>query len=490
MEYILTPEEMRRADSNTQEKLGVAGLILMERAALSCVFTLNREEFDLTNVLIVCGCGNNGGDGFAIGRMLWGKKVPVTIVFIGDESHCTEDTRKQMSICKNCGIEILDKIPSNEYTTIVDALIGISLNREIESDYAEAVNEINSRKARVLAVDIPTGIDACSGKVLGCAVKADVTVTFAYKKIGQLLYPGADYCGKIVKSDIGIYDFVFEDNLPKICAYEAEDICLPKREAYSNKGTFGKVLLIAGNVNMCGAAIFAGKAAFQTGCGMVKIYSVEENRTILQTSLPEAILSTYDKDQFEQEELQKSLDWCDCIGIGPGLTTSEVSEQIVRFVLERATAPLVCDADALNIISKNPDLLSSCSQEVIITPHVGEMSRLTGLSIDEIKNHLIDSATDFASSYNITCVLKDARTVIADENGNVTINTTGNSGMATAGSGDVLSGIICGLLAQGLKPFEASSLACAIHGSAGDRGKAKVGEHELMAHDIIDHLND
>lgn len=488
MEYIITPDEMRRADRITSQKLGVESLILMERAALACTFALIREKFDLTSVLIVCGAGNNGGDGFAISRMLWGKGINFNLIFIGDEKNCSAETKKQMDICKNCGIEILKQIPEKEYTTVVDALIGISLNRELTGIYAETVAKINEMHAQVLAVDIPTGVDALSGKIMGDAVKADITVTFAYKKIGQLLYPGADYCGKILKNDVGIYDIAFEDNLPRIQAYEEKDIILPKRESYSNKGTFGKVLLIAGNLNMGGAAIFSGKAAFQTGCGMVKIYSIMENREILQMSLPEAMLATYDKDNFEPAGLQEAMEWCDCIGIGPGITTSDVSEQIVHYVLKNATGPVVCDADALNIIAKQPELLSGCSQEVIITPHVGEMSRLTGLSVEEISGHLIDTAVDFASSYNVTCVLKDARTVIADENGNTTLNLTGNNGMATAGSGDVLTGMICGLLAQGIKNFEAASLACALHGAAGDRGKKQIGEHELMAHDIVDNI--
>ena len=237
---------------------------------------------------------------------------------------------------------------------------------------------------------------------------------------------------------------------------------------------------------MCGAAILSGKAAFRGGCGMVKIMTVEENRVILQESFPEAMLLTYTEDGFDSEELSRSMDWCDCIGIGPGLSQGETALRLVEFILANAAVPVVADADALNIIAKRPEILSSCQTEVVVTPHIGEFGRLTGLETEEIKTHFYDVAADFARRFSVVCVLKDARTIIVNKDGEAFINCTGNSGMATAGSGDVLTGIICSLIAQGLGPFAASSLGCALHGRAGENGSAFRSPTELMAGDIIE----
>lgn len=495
MERIVTPEEMRRADEATTRLFGMDSSVLMERAALAAYECLKREKFYLNEVLVVCGTGNNGGDGVALARILAEKGIKSDLVLLGDRKKCTPQCEKQLAIFEAYEGIVLDSIPEEKrYTTIVDAIFGISLNRDVEGIYKEAVLKINDLRQtllpapEILSLDMPSGINGTTGKVMGVSVKADVTVTFAYKKAGQLLYPGASYCGRLYCADIGITDASFEGRFPLIQAYEEQEIRFPERPSDGNKGTFGKVLMIAGSRNMCGAALLSAKAALRSGCGMVKIMTSESNRVIIQQAFPEAMLMTYTEDDFEIEELERSMHWCDCIGIGPGLSESSISQKIVEYVLTNASAPVVADADALNIIAKKPELLSSCPTGVVITPHVGEFGRLTGLSAEEIKTHLYDTAADYARSFGVTCVCKDARTMIVNESGEAFLNCTGNSGMATAGAGDVLTGMIASLIAQGLDPFHAAALGCALHGKAGDKGAQKSSLTELMAGDIIEQL--
>lgn len=490
MEYIVTPEEMKRADEITIQEYGIKSSVLMERAALQTMEVLKQEAFDLSKVLVVCGIGNNGGDGLALSRLLIEEGKTPEIVLIGNEEKATKEVREQLEILKALEIEISKELKDYTYTTIVDCLFGISLNRDLEGTYLEIVQRVNRMDVRLLSVDMPSGIHALTGKIMQDAIKADVTVTMQYKKVGQVLYPGADYCGKLVVRNIGILPKGFNHQEPKIKAFLKEEIALPKRNRNSHKGTFGKVLIIAGSEGMCGAAMLSTLSAFRTGCGMVRIMTVYENQESLQTMIPEAMLSLYDKNSFDENLCREAMEWCDCIAIGSGLSTSVVAEKIVRYVFQNATGPIVADADALNIISKEMNLLSECEEEVILTPHIGEMARLAGVSAADIKNHIIESTSDFARSYGVTCVCKDARTVIADENGNIVINLNGNSGMATAGSGDVLTGIISALVAGGLRNLEAASLACAIHAKAGDDGIKVLSEPELMARDLIKYIND
>lgn len=490
------PEEMKRADEETVRSFGIDSLVLMERAALAALDVLFTEKFCLNDVLVVCGTGNNGGDGAALARLLLEKEIKSDVVLLGDRKKCTPQCEKQLSILEHYGGVILDCIPENRrYTAIIDAIFGIALNRDVEGIFREAVEKINDLRQtlipapEILSIDLPSGVHGETGKVMGAAVKADATVTFAFKKAGQLFYPGAALCGRLYKKEIGITERSFPAGEgPLLRAFEEQEICFPARRTDGNKGTFGKVLLIAGSKNMCGASLLSARAAFRSGCGMVRIVTPEENRMIIQQALPEAMLLTYSEDGVSQKELRRAMEWCDCIAIGPGLSDGKCARELVKLVLSEASAPVVADADALNIIAKRPELLSGCASQVVITPHIGEFGRLTGLAAEEIKAHFYDTAADFARSYGIICVCKDARTIIVNENGDGVINCTGNSGMATAGSGDVLTGIISALIAQGQDPFYAAALGCALHGRAGDRGAENRSLTELMAGDIADHL--
>ena len=264
---------------------------------------------------------------------------------------------------------------------------------------------------------------------------------------------------------------------------------LPVRQPYSNKGTFGRVLVVAGSTNMSGAAYLSAKAAYRMGVGLVNIYTVEENREILQTQLPEAILTTYDSQNPDLGDLIAKIQEARVIVVGPGMGRSLSTRIILETVLKVSEVPLVIDADAVNILAENPDLLEDHRQDIILTPHLGEMGRLIKKNTRQISENIIAEAEDFARKKGLNCVLKDTRTVIARRDGQVFLNQSGNDGMATAGSGDVLTGIIAGLIAQGLGSMEAASLGVYIHGLAGDRVAEKLGRHALMAGDIIDSLH-
>ncbi len=490
MEYLLNSKEMKECDSNIINKMGLASLVLMERAALSVVEELYDGIFDLKKVLVVCGNGNNGGDGFAVARLLYLKKVDVRVLFIGDEKNCTLETKKQMEIVRNYGIKIDKESDFRGYTTIIDAIFGIGISRKIQGKYVEIIENINSSKANILSLDTPSGISADTGKIMGIAVRAEKTVTFAYKKLGLVLYPGAEYAGIVRVKDIGITDIGFEGKYPRIYSYNKDDLKrIPKRYNYSNKGTYGKVLVIAGGINMSGAAYFAAKAAYRMGAGLVKVYTSNENRSILQTMLPEAILNTYDKDNIDIEELKKVISWASVIIMGPGMGIEENTKSILNILLSSTDLPLVIDADGINIIAEYPEILKNHKSNIILTPHLGEMARLVNKDICQVKENIIKEAEEYAKEKNIICVLKDTRTVVADGNTNLYLNQSGNNGMATAGSGDVLTGVIAGLLAQGMDNLQAATLGVYIHGLAGESAAYKLGTHSVIADDIIDNIS-
>ncbi len=482
MEYILSAREMKEADERTSREMHVSSAVLMERAALAVADVVGSGR-----VLIVAGLGNNGGDGFAAGRILMERGADVDFCLIGDEQKCSPLEKEQLASVKafDSSIEIMQTVPKGQYSWIIDAIFGISLNREVGGIFADAVEAINKHRedgAKVISIDIPSGIEADSGKVLGCAVKADITIACAFKKPGELLYPGADYVGELRRADIGITERSITGEI-KTFAPDKSDAYLPARRSDSNKGTYGKVLVIAGSEEICGAAILSASAALRSGCGMVRVYTHENNRIALQTALPEALVTTYMDSTIK---LKSAVEWCDIAVIGPGLGTSDIAKEILEFMLKEAGVPLVIDADALNMISKQPELLKTIKAEAVITPHVAEMSRLCGQDIKSIKGDPIGTARDFAETYHVTCVLKDARTVTAIPGGATVINTSGNDGMATAGSGDVLTGIIASLAAQGEKMSEAAWRGVYLHGLAGDSAKEKFGAHSMTSSDIID----
>lgn len=495
MNYAVNAREMKQYDKNTIEYFGIPSCVLMERAALAVLGEIKARFCpDCGSILVLCGAGNNGGDGFALARLLSLDGYQTEIHFPMDEAGMTPDTKAQCLSARAYNIVQTKEPAERSYAVIVDALFGIGLSRPIEGRLAGLINRLNQKQAYKIAVDISSGISADSGKLLGAAFRADLTVTFGFRKAGHLLYPGAEYTGTLITADIGIdaHSFLGKEPQGRILTSACANRMLPARRPYSNKGTYGRTLVVAGSPEMAGAAYFAAKAAYYSGCGLVRILTPDVNRDILLTRLPEAILSTYDAEAEDlgrlMDQLEECMEWADAVLIGPGLGQSSAAKMLVAKVLQASDRKVVLDADALNILSKNMVLFQEAKGSYIVTPHLGEMGRMTGKSVAEIREELIETAQGFAENYGAVCVLKDARTVIGMPEGTFYINLTGNCGMATGGSGDVLAGIIAGFLAQGMDPGQAAAAAVCLHGTAGDRAAKQKGSRGMIASDLLEEI--
>lgn len=491
MQLWVNAAQMKAADQYTIQKLGVPSLELMEHAAQACVQVLEDEKVDLSHVCVVCGSGNNGGDGFAIARILQNNRYSVETFCVGNPEHYTEETQEQMHRLQECGGKITYGMPQEDsYSVIIDAVFGVGLSRKVEGRYRQVIEQMNRMRGIKFAVDIPSGLSATTGCILGCAFKADYTVTFQLKKIGLELSQGRTMAGKVIVPDIGIStDSICEDQ--EIVRTAGKDIyrkMLPDRPEDSNKGTYGRLLVIAGSKGMAGAAYLNAHAAYMTGAGLVRIYTSSDNREILQTLLPEAIITTYE--EYNKEELLSLLTWADGVCIGSGLGMSRLSEKILKTVIEYVKVPCLIDADGLNLLAENKNYLNQMAERrFVITPHMKEMSRLTGTPVEELKADRIQILKDFISRYRITCVLKDSRTLIASEEKGIRMNLTGNSAMAKAGSGDVLAGVISGWMVQGKEAEDAAELGTYIHGLSGDLAKFEKGVYSVMARDLIEYIS-
>lgn len=491
MQLWVNAAQMKAADQYTIQKLGVPSLELMEHAAQACVQVLEDEKVDLSHVCVVCGSGNNGGDGFAIARILQNNRYSVETFCVGNPEHYTEETQEQMHRLQECGGKITYGMPQEDsYSVIIDAVFGVGLSRKVEGRYRQVIEQMNRMRGTKFAVDIPSGLSATTGCILGCAFKADYTVTFQLKKIGLELSQGRTMAGRVIVPDIGIStDSICEDQ--EIVRTAGKDIyrkMLPDRPEDSNKGTYGRLLVIAGSKGMAGAAYLNAHAAYMTGAGLVRIYTSSDNREILQTLLPEAIITTYE--EYNKEELLSLLTWADSVCIGSGLGMSRLSEKILKTVIEYVKVPCLIDADGLNLLAENKNYLNQMAERrFVITPHMKEMSRLTGISVEELKADRIQILKDFISRYRITCVLKDSRTLIASEEKGIRMNLTGNSAMAKAGSGDVLAGVISGWMVQGKEAEDAAELGTYIHGLSGDLAKFEKGVYSVMARDLIEYIS-
>ena len=491
MQLWVNAAQMKAADQYTIQKLGVPSLELMEHAAQACVQVLEDEKVDLSHVCVVCGSGNNGGDGFAIARILQNNRYSVETFCVGNPEHYTEETQEQMHRLQECGGKITYGMPQEDsYSVIIDAVFGVGLSRKVEGRYRQVIEQMNRMRGIKFAVDIPSGLSATTGCILGCAFKADYTVTFQLKKIGLELSQGRTMAGRVIVPDIGIStDSICEDQ--EIVRTAGKDIyrkMLPDRPEDSNKGTYGRLLVIAGSKGMAGAAYLNAHAAYMTGAGLVRIYTSSDNREILQTLLPEAVITTYE--EYNKEELLSLLTWADGVCIGSGLGMSRLSEKILKTVIEYVKVPCLIDADGLNLLAENKNYLNQMAERrFVITPHMKEMSRLTGISVEELKADRIQILKDFISRYRITCVLKDSRTLIASEEKGIRMNLTGNSAMAKAGSGDVLAGVISGWMVQGKEAEDAAELGTYIHGLSGDLAKFEKGVYSVMARDLIEYIS-
>jgi NAD(P)H-hydrate epimerase len=504
MEYILTAAQMKESDGTAINEYGIGSLVLMERAAYETARVIIGKYGTDIIVGIMAGTGNNGGDGIAVARLLNEQGVRTEINLIGDTHKFTEETKTQLEIARKLNIPIYYGVENTVYDVIVDAIFGIGITRPVEGAYAEAIESINASNARVVAVDIPSGVNADDGRIMGCAVRADVTVTFQYRKLGIVLYPGAANAGEVYCVPIGIPDAKLEpQNAVVSYTVPQKDLRLPNRNPWGNKGSFGKVFVIAGSRNMGGACMLSALSAYRAGAGMVRVFTASDNRDILLRKLPEVIIDTYNDDGMgqlssdEKNALAEGLKWADVVAIGPGLTTSDKALALLKLTIENCATPLVVDADALNLLAKNEGLLKEFESgrrkfdaDVVFTPHLGELSRLMRVSVDNIKADILQCARRFAQDYDVTLVCKDARTVVARRGKATYINMSGNDAMATAGSGDVLTGIISGMIGQGLGGYDGAVMGVYAHGLAGDLARDRTSSYYVMAQDIIQALKE
>lgn len=515
--FVIKSNEMKKLEQYMIETVGVSGSILMENAAKTVVdIVLQRYApvIELKPIVILCGAGNNGGDGLCIARWLVHKGYNVRTILFGDEEKYTAETKMQFNILKQMAVEyknttfltvhstdfdaikseVLDVIQSGGL--IIDSLIGTGCSRTLSAQYCELVAFVNEVKVPVLSVDVPTGINSDNGKVMGTAVYAAVTVTFCLPKLGHVLFPGASYCGELIVADIGIFETALMrlerpiSLIDRALLDEYKNNGFFARERYAHKGTFGTLGIIAGDRHMLGATLLAARAAYKTGVGLVKIFVEEAYAQLFISAIPECIVVTYDADTAK-EVLEAALEQfvldVNAVLIGQGLSKSIKSKHFVQQVLS-IPQRVIMDADALNILSDAIEWLDERQCDLIITPHIGEMSRLTGYCGEGILENLLPFAEAFSEQHRITSVLKSARTVIVSKELNRYINMLGNSGMATAGSGDVLAGIISGFAAQGYSDEHSAVVGTLLHSLSGDVFVHKHNEQSLTASDLIEYL--
>lgn len=508
MRYLVTGGQMKEIDRNAIERVGIPSVVLMERAAMFVAdeavrYAENCKSRDALSVWAVCGSGNNGADGIAAARLLHNKGYKVTVILAGGAEHGTEEFYLQRRIALNLDVPVVDwkDFLPGRCDILIDAVFGVGLSRQVEGEYEKVLRMMRDCGAEwTIAVDMPSGIHSDNGQVMGLAVPADVTVTFGYRKLGSVLFPGRQYCGQVKVCDIGfpegsVLRLQKELNAPVAVTYGPEDLeRVPERPRYSNKGTFGKVLVVAGSENMGGAAYLSALAAYRIGAGLVKIMTVSENRQMMQQLLPEAILTVYDASEAEREpeafhrKVERECAWADVIVLGPGIGQGEGTRELLREFLTNAYVPMVLDADGLNTIAGYPELTQYYTENIIITPHLGEMSRLTGLTTEQIRRDIVAAAADYSSTYGVICVLKDSATVVSARDGQRYVNFSGNSCMAKAGSGDVLTGAIAGLLAQGSELWDAATLGVYLHGLAGDCLRDEGGSYGMLARELADRI--
>ncbi len=489
MQYLLNAKEAGELDKISIQKYGIPSLVLMERAALA----LSKRVAELPNlsetkILIICGMGNNGGDGAACGRILkeWG--YDVSVFLIGNREKASTEMRTQLEIAEKLSMTFVSEPDLNQFPVLIDAIFGIGLSREVTGEYAEWIQKINQSSSYVISVDIPSGISADNGAVLGEAVKADRTVTFGIGKLGLFLNAGRQYAGEVFIEDIGFPAAALEETAPKAFFYTKKEVTalFPKRKQNSHKGSYGRLLMIAGSENISGAAFFAAKAAYLLGCGLVKVVTHQNNRSMIQEKIPEALHAFYGEEGYDLEE---DIKWAAAVVVGPGLGKTHVAEMLLSRVLEIREIPVLIDADGLNLLAKKEEYVKDgeifLPGNFVLTPHLLEMSRLTGALPERLK----EAALEFVkrTRNGAVLVMKDSRTLVSDGK-QVYVNLTGNHALAKGGSGDVLSGIIGGLLARGVEIFLAAALGVYLHSLTADEYIKTRSSSSMLASDILEML--
>lgn len=507
----VTSDEMKKIEREAIFDIGIPSLVLMETAA----FKLSERCFEVisekkrSKVVVFAGKGNNGGDGLAFCRHLHQKRsfdreIEIEVIFVGDKERASEECKAQLNILTNLiergfsfQIHFLNEEKNFDISKeiadadlIVDAIIGTGLKYELREDISKIVDIINNSGCVIACADCPTGVDADNGNVLGNGVYGDFTVTFHLPKVGLLVGEGAVCAGQLFIEDINIPYGLEKGIMTNVLERKEVYGLIPKRPKNANKGTFGKVFIFAGCENMPGACVIASKAAYRIGAGLVYSCSVRSVCEVVRTYLPEAVTKVLpDKGGSLFEESVSAFDFsnANAVVVGPGLGDDDGVLEFVKKVTSNSKAPVIIDADGLNAISKDLSVFREICAPCIITPHLREMSRLSGKSVSEIKKDIVGAAREFSQEHNVIVVLKDFRTVIAEPNGRVFINMTGCSALSKGGSGDCLTGIIGGLVAQGMDCFFAGVLATYIFGLSGERAEEEFGGFCTLARECADY---
>jgi NAD(P)H-hydrate epimerase len=513
---LVTAEEMRRIDAQATKELSIPGIVLMENAARSACEVV--EEYfaeedcpcrgikDL-QVLVICGKGNNGGDGLAIARLLDNREAEVTVLLLGRVADLKGDPKTNYAILRHSNVEIHEVSTERrlqqflagypEPDVIVDAIFGTGFKGKPSGIQAPAIKYINGSESFVLAVDIPSGVSADDGKVEGCAVMADATVTMALLKRGLILFPGKDYCGDVWIGDIGIPHSAFRiPHSAVTLLLDSEDVAriMPFRPSAGHKGTFGTALFVAGSRGFTGAAKLASLAALRIGCGLSKLCVPISMLSSVEAGLTEVVkFGAHDTPEGALSlaafpQIAGLLKDANVLAIGPGIGTLPDTRELEIKILKAARVPVVIDADGVSNLAGQTRLLKSLKAPVVLTPHPGELSRLLGISPADINADRIEICRAAARELGAVLVLKGAPTVIGSPDGEVSVNPTGNSGLGSGGTGDVLTGVIAGLIAQCVPPFEAARAAVFLHGQAADIAAEDMTEYGLIAGDLLDYL--
>jgi NAD(P)H-hydrate epimerase len=502
----VTTRQMKNIDRRTIEQAQVPGLQLMERAGRGAAQVALDLLGDPDGKMVVhfCGRGNNGGDGFVVARLLAEAGARPVVYLVGRIDEVKGEARENLERLQKMDIEIAevkaleDVADPEKADLVVDALLGTGLSGPVRGLMADLIGLINRAGPAVLSVDIPSGLEADSGRILGCAVRADHTVTMAFPKQGFYFSPGRELVGALSTVDIGIPDWAAEREKLQVETLDKSEMArlIPSRAADAYKGSFGRVLVVAGSVGMTGAAALTSMAALRSGAGMVMLGLPESLNDIAEIKLTEVMTAPLPETENRSlstaalNRIEELLSWADVVALGPGLSMHSETIALVRQLLPRMKHPTVVDADGLNAIAEDSSLLSTVQAPLVITPHAGELARLSGIDIPGEAPDRIQAVRSLAERYGLICVFKGAPTLIAEPQGALYINTTGNPGMATAGVGDVLTGMIAGFLAQGCSPLDAARLGVFLHGLAGDVAVEERGEWSLVAGDLLDAIDE
>ena len=490
---ILSAEQMRNVDRRTSERFGVPSIVLMENAALAVVDAIVEHYPDADRVAIICGLGQNGGDGFAVARHLENRGVVPVVLVIGDRTGIKGDALTNFTICERLGIPIYEVRESDAVETalahaadadlVVDAIFGTGLNRPPSGVHADVIRGIAELRIPVLAIDLPSGANASSGVPFEPCLQAEVTVTFAAPKLCHVFEPAALYCGEVIVADISIPEIAIGDEGVTLAMITPKDVQphVAPRLAATHKGTYGHVAMIAGSPGRSGAAVMCARGAIRMGAGLVTVMTDSDTAKLVHAGSIESMT-------WSGSDLTEFLSNKSAVLIGPGLADDEASYERVRATVAATGLPAIIDASALNAFAERAGDLNPHGLPRVITPHPGELARLLGTDTKSIADDRISAARDAARISNCVVVVKGHQTLVAEPDGHVYVNPTGNPGMATGGMGDVLAGMIAALLARDTDPLDAACAAVYLHGLAGDILRDEFGDTGLAAAELADRI--